>query len=144
MKINVINGPNLNMLGYREETIYGNFNYQQMCDYIKCNTNHDIEFFQSNHEGQLIDYIHNLVIADNTDGLIVNLGGYTHTSIALMDALYMVNVLKVEVHLSDINNREDFRKVSFTKNACDQSIVGLGIEGYLKAIEFIAMNKIQK
>jgi|688.fasta_scaffold1342126_1 3-dehydroquinate dehydratase-2 len=143
MKITVINGPNLNMLGYREQTHYGKMNYKQMCEYIQDNTNHVINFYQSNHEGEIIDYIHNLIIENEIDGLVINPGAYTHTSIAIMDALYMIKVFKVEVHLSDIDNREEFRKNSFTKNACDLSIIGMGIDGYLKAIEHIAMNKIQ-
>lgn len=144
MKIIVINGPNLNMLGYRDQTVYGTMNYQQMCDHIATNTEHDVIFYQSNHEGELIDYIHDLIIKDQIDGLVINPGAYTHTSIAIMDALYMVKVPKVEVHLSDINMREDYRKISYTKNACDHSIVGHGVEGYLEAIEFITLNKIQK
>lgn len=138
MKILVLNGPNLNMLGIRETSIYGNQTYQDLINLIKDYTKLkkiNVIFKQSNSEGVLIDIIHKYY--KQVDGIIFNPGAYTHTSIALLDALKAVNILTVEVHLSDIDNREDFRKVNYIKAACFASVTNMGFKGYIKAIDLL-------
>ena len=140
MKILVINGPNLNFLGIREKAIYGNQDYQYLLDLIGKkaeDTDSDIEVFQSNHEGAIIDRIQDAYF-DGTQGIVINPGAFTHYSYAIHDALASVTTMpKVEIHISDITKREDFRKVSVTKAACDYQIYGHGLEGYLEAIDYV-------
>lgn len=138
MKILVINGPNLNMLGIREKEIYGASTYPELVGYIERfaeDKGVSTEVFQSNHEGDIIDKIHKAY--NDADGIIINGGGYTHTSIAIMDALKAVMIPSVEVHLSDISNREDFRKLSYLSMVCEKSICGKGFEGYREAISYL-------
>ncbi|MCM1183829.1 MAG: type II 3-dehydroquinate dehydratase [Roseburia sp.] len=139
MKLLVINGPNLNFLGIREKGIYGTQDYQYLVDMIQKKaeeTGCEIECFQSNHEGAIIDRIQEAYF-DGTEGLIINPGAYTHYSYAIRDALASIAVPKVEIHISDITQREEFRKVSVTKAACDYQIYGHGLEGYLMAIDYV-------
>ena len=140
MKILVINGPNLNFLGIRETEVYGNQDYQCLCDLIKENAKYhkdELELFQSNHEGDIIDKIQE-AYGNGTQGIVINPGAYTHYSYAIHDALKSLEqIKKVEVHISDIQSREDFRKVSVTAPACDKQIYGHGFEGYLEAMDFI-------
>lgn len=138
MKILVINGPNINMLGIRELNLYGNETYDFLLKTIEkfANENNiEVDFFQSNHEGDLVDKIQN---AYNVyDGIVINPAAYTHTSIALLDAVKSVNIPTVEVHISDVSSREDFRQISYIRMACVKTICGHGINGYLEAIEFL-------
>lgn len=138
MKILVLNGPNLNMVGIREKGIYGTTSYEDIVkeieDYAK-EKNIEVECRQSNHEGDLVDWIQEAYF-NKYDGIVINPGAYTHTSIALLDAVKAINPLPViEVHLSDINEREEFRKISYISMACKKQIKGLGSKGYLVAIE---------
>jgi len=138
MKILVINGPNLNMLGLREPEIYGDKSYAALVEFIKnvCEKkNIEVEIFQSNHEGEIVDKIQNAY--GKTDGIIINPAAYTHTSIAILDALKAVNIPTVEVHLSDLSSREDFRQISYIRDFCLTTFAGLGVEGYKKAIDFL-------
>ena len=137
MKILVLNGPNLNMLGIREPEVYGSQTYQDLCNLINnyCNENNiDVEIYQSNHEGDLVTMIQQAYF-NKVDGIVFNPAAYTHTSIALLDALKSVSIPCVEVHISDVSKREDFRQVSYIRLACIKTIVGLGFDGYIKAIE---------
>ncbi|MBQ6787934.1 MAG: type II 3-dehydroquinate dehydratase [Lachnospiraceae bacterium] len=139
MKLLVINGPNLNFLGIREKSIYGTQDYQYLLDMIQNKakeTGCEIETFQSNHEGAIIDRIQEAYF-DGTEGIVINPGAFTHYSYAIHDALASITVPKVEIHISDITKREEFRKVSVTKAACDHQIYGKGLEGYLLAIDYI-------
>lgn len=139
MKLLVINGPNLNFLGIREKSIYGTQDYQYLLDMIQNKakeTGCEIETFQSNHEGAIIDRIQEAYF-DGTEGIVINPGAFTHYSYAIHDALASITVPKVEIHISDITKREEFRKVSVTKAACDHQIYGQGLEGYLLAIDYI-------
>ncbi len=140
MQILVINGPNLNFLGIREKAVYGDQNYQVLCDLIKENAHYhgdEVEIFQSNHEGAIIDRLQQ-AYSDGTRGIVINPGAYTHYSYAIHDALKSLDdIIKVEVHISDIQSREDFRKISVTAPACDKQIYGHGFEGYLEAMDFI-------
>lgn len=138
MKIMVLNGPNINFLGIREKEIYGSQNYEEMCQYIKRNIKKEIELeiYQSNIEGELINLIQKAYF-DKFDGIVINPGAYTHTSIALYDAIKSVNIPTIEVHISNIHKREDFRHKSFTAAACIGQICGLGSDGYILAIEFL-------
>ena len=140
MKILVINGPNLNFLGIREKAIYGNQDYAYLCNMIKEKAAADedeVELFQSNHEGAIIDRIQE-AYSDGTQGIVINPGAYTHYSYAIHDALKSVEqIIKVEVHISDIQSREEFRKISVTAPACDKQIYGHGLNGYLEAMDFI-------
>ena len=139
MKILVINGPNLNMLGIREPDIYGHETYKDLENYIlKTAQDNGIEaeVFQSNHEGMIIDKIQS---AYNVfDGIVINPAAYTHTSIAILDALKSVNIPTCEVHLTDINSREDFRKHSYISLYAEKVIVGKGFQGYKEAIEYFS------
>ncbi len=137
MKILVMNGPNLNFLGIREKAIYGTKDYAFLEEMIRQKAKedgHEIEIFQSNHEGALIDRIQEAYF-DRTEGIVINPGAYTHYSYAIHDALASITIPKVEIHISDITAREEFRKTSVTAPACDRQIYGLGLEGYLKAID---------
>lgn len=139
MKLLVINGPNLNFLGIREKSIYGTQDYQYLLDMIQNKakeTGCEIETFQSNHEGAIIDRIQEAYF-DGTEGIVINPGAFTHYSYAIHDALASITVPKVEIHISDITKREEFRKVSVTKAACDHQIYGKGLDGYMMAIEYI-------
>lgn len=138
MKILVLNGPNINMLGIREPGIYGKETYSSLTEKIKkyCDEkNIDCEFFQSNHEGALVDKIQEACGA--FDAIVINPAAYTHTSVALLDALKAVSIPAVEVHISDVSSREDFRQVSFVRAACFKTICGLGTDGYLRAVDAI-------
>lgn len=139
MKILVMNGPNLNFLGIREKDVYGTQTYEDLLKLIGEKgekSRIEIEVFQSNHEGALIDRIQDAYF-DGTEGLIINPGAYTHYSYAIRDALSSIVVPKVEVHISDITAREDFRKISVTAPSCDKQIYGQGLDGYIQAIDFI-------
>ena len=139
MKILVINGPNINMLGIREPQIYGNRTYSDLLEKIKayCNSkNIEVECFQSNHEGALIDKIQEAYF-EKLDGIVINPAGYTHTSVAIADALKGVDIPFVEVHISKVDEREDFRKISFVRNYALATISGKGFEGYLDAIKML-------
>lgn len=141
MKILVINGPNLNMLGIREPDIYGKSTYKDLCDLISDYADRKgitVKFFQSNHEGALVDEIQ--AAYQNFDGIVINPGAYTHTSVALLDAVKTVGIPTVEVHISAVENREDFRQVSFIRAACIKTITGLGFDGYLRAIDTLIDN----
>lgn len=137
MKILVLNGPNLNMLGIREPSVYGSQTYEDLCNLINeyCNNhNIEVEIYQSNHEGDLVTMIQQSYF-NKVDGIVFNPAAYTHTSIALLDALKSVNIPCVEVHISDVSKREDFRQVSYVRLACIKTIAGEGFNGYIKAIE---------
>ena len=137
MKILVINGPNLNMLGIREPSIYGSLTYNDLCALINdfaTKNNIEVEIYQSNYEGDLVSKIQQAYF-DKVDGIVINPAAYTHTSIALLDALKSVNIKTVEVHISDVSTREEFRQVSYVRLACIKTIKGLGFKGYIKAIE---------
>ena len=139
MKILIINGPNLNMLGIREPQIYGNKTYTDLVNMIAahCKTQGiEAEFYQSNHEGDLVDKIQQAY--GNADGIVINPGAYTHTSVALLDAVKAVGIPTVEVHISNIHKREEFRHKSVTAPACIGQICGLGTDGYLYALEALA------
>lgn len=137
MKILVINGPNLNFLGIREKAVYGEQNYDTLLEMIAKKaeeTGSKIEVFQSNHEGAIIDRIQDAYF-DGTEGIVINPGAYTHYSYAIHDALASVTMPKVEIHISDITAREEFRKISVTAPACDKQIYGHGLDGYLMAVD---------
>ena len=139
MKILVINGSNLNLLGLREPDIYGKRTYSDLIQMIREEADRldvAVEFVQSNHEGALVDAIQ--AAYQTADGIVINPGAYTHTSIALLDAVKAVGVPTIEVHISDPDQREDFRKVSYIRAACVASIKGHGLEGYLEAIRLLA------
>lgn len=138
MIIAIINGPNLNKLGTREPKIYGNTTLKELEKKIRESFPRiDFIFFQSNHEGELIDFIQEL----DVDGIVINPGGYSHTSISILDALLMHSIPKVEVHISDIKGREEFRRSLITAKGCDEIISGMGVYGYEKAIKFISNGK---
>ncbi len=139
MKLLVINGPNLNFLGIREKSVYGVQDYNYLLKMIEDKakeTDCDIQVYQSNHEGAIIDRIQEAYF-DGTQGIVINPGAYTHYSYAIRDALASITVPKVEIHISDITKREEFRKVSVTAPVCDKQIYGQGLDGYLQAIDFI-------
>ncbi len=139
MKILVINGPNINFLGIREKAVYGTQDYDYLLSVIEKKAQESgsqIEVFQSNHEGAIIDRIQDAYF-DGTEGIVINPGAYTHYSYAIRDALASIEVPKAEIHISDIMEREDFRKVSVTAPACDKQIYGKGLDGYLEAIDFV-------
>lgn len=139
MKFLVINGPNLNMLGIREPGIYGAQTYDNLLEYIKnaCDEEGvEVEFFQSNHEGALVDAIQKAYF-DKIDGIVINPGAYTHTSVAILDAVKTVSIPTVEVHISDVTKREDFRQVSYIRLGCVKTYMGLGFEGYVQAVKFL-------
>lgn len=139
MKILVINGPNLNFLGIREKGVYGTTDYAGLVKMIEekgKETGNEITVFQSNHEGAIIDRIQEAYF-DGTEGIVINPGAFTHYSYAIRDALASVEIPKVEIHISDITQREEFRKVSVTKEVCQKQIYGHGLDGYLEAIDFL-------
>lgn len=142
MKILVINGPNINMLGIREPEHYGKETYADLTAKIQnhCDAkNIDVKIYQSNHEGDLIDEIQKAY--GNADGIVINPGAYTHTSIAILDAVKSVNIPTVEVHISKVEEREDFRQISYIRLACVKTITGHGTDGYLEAIDFLTEGK---
>ena len=139
MKILVINGPNINMLGIREPEKYGNESYEDLIKLVsdRCKElSVQVSFYQSNHEGDLVDKIQEAYFQE-TDGIIINPGAYTHTSIAILDALLSVKIPTVEVHISDVSKRESFRQISYVREAAIGTVMGLGIKGYLKAIDML-------
>lgn len=139
MKIFVLNGPNLNLLGVREPGIYGSESYESLLRKIEAyclQGGIEVECYQSNHEGELVDIIHKAFFA-GVDGIVINPGAYTHTSIALLDAIKATSLPTVEVHISDVNAREDFRKISYIRAACIGTVSGHGTDGYLEAIELL-------
>ena len=139
MKLLVINGPNLNMLGIREPSLYGTGTYDALLDKISkycLEIGVAVEFYQSNHEGALVDRIQPAFF-EKIDGIVINPGAYTHTSIALLDAVKAVGIPTVEVHISKVEEREDFRQVSYIRNACVATITGRGFDGYLEAIDIL-------
>lgn len=139
MKILVINGPNLNLLGVREPSVYGRETYSDLKEKI---TDHakeigvEVEVLQSNHEGDLVDFIHRAYYT-KVDGIVINPAAYTHTSVALLDAVKAVQIPTVEVHISDVSKREDFRQVSYIRAACVATISGRGTKGYLDAMDLL-------
>ena len=139
MRIKVINGPNLNMLGVREPDIYGRTTYSDLVELIKehaLRIGVSVDVFQSNHEGDLVDEIQ--ACYGLVDGIVINPGAYTHTSVAILDALKAVSIPAVEVHISDVDSREEFRKISYVRAACQKTVSGHGIKGYLEAMDFLA------
>ncbi|MBO4499910.1 MAG: type II 3-dehydroquinate dehydratase [Bacteroidaceae bacterium] len=137
-KILVINGPNLNMLGFREPAIYGDKSYNALVDQIVGEASRlgvSVEVFQSNHEGEIIDRIQQAY--GHYEGIVINPAAYTHTSVAILDALKGVGLPTVEVHLSDINSREDFRKFSYVSLYAEKTICGKGFGGYIEALEYL-------
>ncbi|MBQ2846961.1 MAG: type II 3-dehydroquinate dehydratase [Clostridia bacterium] len=141
MRILVINGPNLNMLGIREPDIYGKNTYADLCTMIESyakEKDFDVKIFQSNHEGSIVDEIQ--AAYGNYDGIVINPAAYTHTSVAILDALKSVAIPAVEIHISDVSKREDFRQISYAGMACEKSFIGLGFDGYLRGIDYL-LNK---
>ena len=137
MKLLVINGPNLNLLGLREPAIYGNRNYAALLSLIRsaCEAEGiDVDFFQSNHEGAIVDAIQ--AAYGVYGGIVINPAAYTHTSVAILDALKAVAIPAVEVHISDVDSREPFRQVSYAGMACIKTYKGLGFDGYVEAVRF--------
>jgi 3-dehydroquinate dehydratase-2 len=136
MKILILNGPNLNLLGLREPAIYGREDYRTLCERIRAHAEKkgvEVEIYQSNHEGALVDKIQDAY--GNTDGIVFNPAAYTHTSVALLDALKAVGIPTVEVHLSKVEEREAFRQVSYIRAACLATIAGQGTDGYRMAVD---------
>ena len=143
MKILVINGPNINLLGLREPELYGSKNYAELMAFVQsvcADAGVEVEFVQSNHEGHIVDAIQEAY--GRFDGIVINPAAYTHTSIAILDALKAVGIPAVEVHLTDIKEREAFRQVSYVAEACEKTIAGKGFEGYAEAIRYLAKHEI--
>ncbi len=143
MKVLVINGPNLNFLGIRDKSIYGAEDYNYLISLITKEAKErvcEVECFQSNSEGGIIDRIQEAYF-DGTEGIIINPGAYTHYSYAIRDALASMECFKVEVHISDITKREEFRQISVTKEVCDHQIYGQGIQGYIQALDWLILQK---
>ena len=143
MKFLILNGPNINILGIREPDIYGRQTYDDLVKLIKRHAEElgvEVEFVQSNHEGDLVDWIQEAYFA-HADGLVINPGAYTHTSIALLDALKATKLRAVEVHISKVEEREAFRQVSYLRAACEKTITGHGTDGYLEAIDYLAEDR---
>lgn len=138
MRILIINGPNINMLGIREPEIYGKQTYGDLCRFIESEAeklNVEVEFFQSNHEGAIVDKIQEAY--KKADGIVINPAAYTHTSIAILDALKAVGIPTCEVHLSDINSREEFRQKSYVAMYAEVTFAGLGFDGYAMAMKYL-------
>lgn len=139
MKILVINGPNINLLGVREKSIYGGDNYEALKELINETAKEnqvEIEEFQSNHEGAIVDKIQEAYF-NKVDGIVINPAAYTHTSVAILDALKGVSIPAVEIHISNVKEREDFRQISYAGKACEETIMGKGILGYKEAIIYL-------
>ena len=138
MKLLIINGPNINMLGIREPEVYGNKTYQALLDLIETfakDKGISVTCFQSNHEGAIVDKIQQAY--GNADGIVINPAAYTHTSVAIADALKAVSIPSVEVHISDVNSREAFRRISYVHDVCIATVSGEGIDGYNKAVDIL-------
>jgi len=145
MKILVINGPNINMLGIREPEIYGSATYQDLVEFVESAASRlgvEAAFFQSNHEGAIVDAIQEAY--GKFDGIVINPAAYTHTSVAILDALKSVGIPTVEVHISDVAKREDFRQVSYVRQAAAATIMGKGFDGYAEAMEVLCENEKKK
>lgn len=139
MKLYIINGPNLNFLGIREPQHYGNTTYEGLLDMIQVHAQElgvTVECYQSNHEGDLVDKIQEAYL-QKADGIVINPGAYTHTSIALLDAVKSIQLPTVEVHISKVEEREDFRQISYIRAACVKTITGQGVAGYLQGMDFL-------
>ena len=142
MKLLIVNGPNLNMLGIRERHIYGDRDYDALCRFIRdaaAELGCEAELFQSNHEGAIVDRIQQAYF-DGTQGFVINPAAYTHTSVAILDALKAVQLPAAEVHISDVTKREPFRQISYAGMACGAHFIGLGFEGYHRAMEWLVAN----
>lgn len=140
-KILILNGPNLNMLGIREPDLYGTQTYENLVDYCRecaLDLSLDVDFEQTNHEGKMVDIIQ--ASYGVYDGIVLNAGAYTHYSIAILDALKAVSIKTVEVHLTDVDSRDEFRKISVIREACDTVFSGYGFESYKKALEYLSEN----
>ena len=140
MKLLVVNGPNLNLLGIREKALYGDRDYAALCAYIReqaAALGVEVDLFQSNHEGAIVDRIQ-AALSDGTRGIVINPAAYTHTSIAILDALKAVGLPAAEVHISDVTTREAVRQISYAGMACQLHYIGMGFDGYLKAMEDLA------
>lgn len=138
MRILVINGPNINMLGIREPDIYGKNTYADLCEMIEsyaAEKGVEVKLFQSNHEGSIVDEIQ--AALGKFDGIVINPAAYTHTSVAILDALKSVTLPAVEIHISDVSAREAFRQISYAGMACEKSFIGMGFEGYLRGIDYL-------
>lgn len=138
MKILVINGPNINMLGIREPGIYGTQNYKALIELVEKTAkeeNIEVECYQSNHEGDIVDKIQ--AAYGEKDGIVINPAAYTHTSVAILDALKAVAIPTVEVHISDVSKRDDFRQISYAGMACIKTYMGLGLQGYVEAMKYL-------
>ncbi len=138
MRILVINGPNINMLGVREPDIYGKNTYADLCEMIEnyaAEKGVEVKLFQSNHEGCIVDEIQSAL--GKFDGIVINPAAYTHTSVAILDALKSVALPAVEIHISDVSAREAFRQISYAGMACEKSFIGMGFEGYLRGIDYL-------
>ena len=138
MRILVINGPNINMLGIREPGIYGSQSYEALLKLIDEHAREkgvEVKCFQSNHEGAIVDEIQAAYGA--FDGIVINPAAYTHTSVAILDALKAVGIPAVEVHISDVSKREDFRQISYARLACEKTIIGHGLAGYIEAMDYL-------
>lgn len=138
MKLLVINGPNLNMVGIREKHLYGAQDFDALCAFVReqaAKLGVEVELYQSNHEGDLVDCIQ--AAYQRIDGIVINPGAYTHTSVALLDAIKAVSIPTCEVHLTDVNAREEFRRISYVRLACDKTFAGYGFDGYRMAMEYL-------
>lgn len=144
MKILVINGPNINMIGIREPKIYGKKSYKEltkvMCEYANEKQNLTLETYQSNHEGDIVDKIQYAFFSD-FDGILINPAAYTHTSIAIADAIKATSIPTVEVHLSDVSKREEYRQISYVSEVAAKTIMGKGFDGYIEGIEYLLNKK---
>lgn len=139
MKFLVINGPNINFLGIREPSIYGESTYDDLVNLIKSHAEKSgisVDFFQSNHEGAIVDAIQKAYY-DKVDAIVINPAAYTHTSVAIADALKAVSIPAAEVHISDVSKRESFRQISYVRNVCKKTVSGKGFDGYLEAMDFL-------
>lgn len=142
MKLLILNGANINMLGIREPDIYGRQSFQDLIDSVQAHADEkgvQVEFYQSNHEGDLVDAIQKAYF-DKADGIVFNPGAYTHTSLAIADAVKAVGIPTVEVHISAVEKREAFRQVSYIRDVCVHTITGQGIAGYNQAVDFLTEN----
>lgn len=139
MKFLVINGPNINFLGIREPSIYGASTYDDLVSLIKSHAEKSgisVDFFQSNHEGAIVDAIQKAYY-DKVDAIVINPAAYTHTSVAIADALKAVSIPAAEVHISDVSKRESFRQISYVRDVCKKTVSGKGFDGYLEAMDFL-------
>jgi len=136
MKIAIVNGPNMNLLGLREPEIYGRKTYDDLVEFIKTSCKDDeLDFFQSNHEGEIIDYLQNCM--GIYDGVVINPAAYTHTSVAIADCIRAYGIPTIEVHISDPDLREDYRRISYVRDAVIATVKGKGFDGYIEAIKIL-------